>query len=69
NVCPFLKDNKCSIRNFRTFGCRIFYCDPQYKDTSYGLYERYLLRIKKLSNKYNIGWKYSPFFHQLAGSK
>ena len=24
NVCPFLKDNQCSIRDFRTLGCRIF---------------------------------------------
>jgi Fe-S-cluster containining protein len=69
NVCPFLKDNKCSIREYRTLGCRIFYCDSKYKDTSYGLYERYLLRIKKLSNKYNIEWKYRPFLHQLAGSR
>ncbi|HHT9106248.1 MAG TPA: YkgJ family cysteine cluster protein [Candidatus Wujingus californicus] len=69
NVCPFLKDNKCSIRNFRTLGCRIFYCDSKHKDTSYGLYERYLRKIKKLSNKYNIEWKYRPFLHQLAKFK
>jgi Fe-S-cluster containining protein len=69
NVCPFLKDNKCSIREYRTLGCRIFYCDSKYKDTSYNLYERYLRRIKMLGNKFNIEWKYRPFLHQLAGSK
>lgn len=69
NVCPFLKDNKCSISEYRTLGCRIFYCDYKYKDTPYGLYERYLRRIKELSDKFNIEWEYRPFLHQLAESK
>ena len=69
NVCPFLKDNQCSIRDIRTLGCRIYYCNPHYKDTLYNLYEKYHHVIKELSKKYNGQWKYLPFLSQLAELK
>ena len=69
NVCPFLKDNQCSIRDFRTLGCRIFYCNPHYKEILYDLYEKYHCMIKELSKKYNYQWKYQPFLGQLAELK
>jgi Fe-S-cluster containining protein len=69
NICPFLKDNQCSIRDFRTLGCRVFYCNPQYKEVLYGVYEKYYHMIRELSGKYNIQWKYLPFLDQLAEFK
>lgn len=69
NGCPFLKDNQCSIRDFRTLGCRIFYCNPNYKEISGDLYEKYYRKIKDLSIKHNIQWKYLPFLDQLAEFK
>lgn len=69
NICPFLKDNQCSIRDFRTLGCRIFYCNPHYKEVLYAIYEKYYQMIKELSWKYNTQWKYLPFLHQLAEFK
>ncbi len=65
NICPFLKNNQCSIRDFRTLGCRVFYCDPHFKETSQSLYEKYYLMIKRLSQKYHTQWKYLPFLNQL----
>ncbi len=69
NLCPFLKDNQCSIRNFRMLGCRVFYCDPYYQVVSQDVYEEYHRRIKELSIEYNIIWKYQPFLRQLAKFK
>ena len=69
NICPFLKDNQCSIRDFRTLGCRIFYCNPHYKVILYDLYEKYHCMIKELSKKYNYQWKYLPFLSQLTELK
>ncbi len=69
NVCPFLKDNQCSIRDFRTLGCRVFYCDPQYKEVLPTLYEKCYRLIKDLSKKYNTQWEYLPFLGRLAESK
>jgi Fe-S-cluster containining protein len=69
NVCPFLKDKQCSIRDYRTLGCRVFYCNPPYQETSHALYEKYYHKIKELSIKYNVVWEYQPFLKQLAKSK
>lgn len=69
NICPFLKDNQCSIRDFRTLGCRIFYCNPDYKEVLNDVYEKYYRKIKDLSEKYNTQWKYMPFLRQLAEFK
>lgn len=66
NICPFLKDNQCSIRDFRTLGCRVFYCNLGYKEVLNDVYEKYYQKIKDLSEKYNTQWKYLPFLHQLA---
>lgn len=69
NICPFLKDNQCSIRDFRTLGCRVFYCNPYYNKVLNDLYEKYYQMIKDLSGKYNTQWKYLPFLNQLAEFK
>ena len=67
NVCPFLKDNQCSIRDFRTLGCRVFYCNPQYREVLCDMYEKYYHMIKELSNTYDVQWSYLPFLNYLAG--
>lgn len=69
NVCPFLKDNQCGIRDFRTLGCRVFYCNPHSKEILQSLYEKYYQMIKDLSEKYHTPWNYLPFLNQLAESK
>ena len=69
NICPFLKNSQCSIRDYRTLGCRIFYCNPHYKDNLSNLYEKYHRMIKELSKKYNDQWKYLPFLKQLEELK
>ncbi len=66
NVCPFLKDNQCSIRDFRTLGCRVFYCNPHYREVLCDMYEKYYHMIKELSSKYNVQWGYLPFLNYLA---
>lgn len=65
NVCPFLKDNQCSIRDFRTLGCRVFYCNPHYKEVLNDIYEKYYQKIRDLREKYTIQWRYLPFLNQL----
>lgn len=69
NVCPFLKDNQCSIRDFRTLGCRVFYCNPHYKEVLNDVYEKYYQKIKDLREKYTIQWRYLPFLNQLTELK
>lgn len=66
NVCPFLKNNHCSIRSFRTLGCRVFYCNMNYQRISAEIYETYLRKIKDLTLKHALRWEYQPFLQQLA---
>ncbi|MDR4510035.1 MAG: YkgJ family cysteine cluster protein [Candidatus Brocadiaceae bacterium] len=66
NKCPFLKDNHCSIREYRTLGCRIFYCDASFREASHVLYEKYLRLLKELGEKYQVEWNYASFLHQLS---
>jgi len=65
NVCPFLKNNKCTIRDHRMLACRTFYCNERYKKSTQALYEKYYCFIKELYRKYNIEWTYRPFLVQL----
>lgn len=69
NICPFLKDNQCSIRDLRTLGCRIFYCNPSYKQILSEMYEKYYHMIKDLGIRYNVQWKYLPFLNHLVHFK
>lgn len=60
-VCPYLIDNHCSIRKFRTLGCRVFFCDKTYNDDlSPDIYNKYYAQIKKLAIEFNVNWEYSP---------
>ena len=34
DFCPFQKENLCTARRPRPLGCRIYYCDPSYQETS-----------------------------------
>lgn len=39
DICPFLSHNQCYVRNYRTLGCRVFFCDEAYnKELSQDIY-------------------------------
>jgi Fe-S-cluster containining protein len=65
NVCPFLTDNQCTIREHRALGCRVFFCDPQHKETLQGIYEKYYTMIKDLATDNEIEWHYAPMMKLL----
>jgi len=64
-TCPFLIDNKCTIREHRALGCRIFFCNPDYKDTLQDIYEKYYTMIKDLAVKNQTEWNYAPMMKLL----
>lgn len=65
NVCPFLIDNQCTIREHRTLGCRVFFCNPDYKEKSQNIYNKYYTMIKDLAVKNQIEWHYAPMMKLL----
>jgi Fe-S-cluster containining protein len=66
NICPFLIENKCTIREYRTLGCRVFFCNSNYKDTSQEIYNKYYKLIKDIAIRNQIEWRYAPMVKLLA---
>ena len=60
-VCPWLAGGKCSVRDHRMLGCRIFFCDPAYENQMGPLYEKYHKRVKDLHGQADVPYEYVEF--------
>jgi Fe-S-cluster containining protein len=65
DYCPFQKGNLCTAREPRPLGCRIYYCDPNYQETSHRITEDALARLKAVAREQGIDWRYAPLHHFL----
>lgn len=65
NVCPFLIDNQCTVREHRALGCRVFFCNPQHKEILQEIYEKYYAMIKDLALENKVEWHYAPMLKLL----
>jgi hypothetical protein len=57
-LCPYLKDGLCGVRDHRMLGCRIYFCDAGYADAMGPLYEKYHARIKELHQRHGLAYDY-----------
>jgi Fe-S-cluster containining protein len=69
NVCPFLVNYECSIREHRALGCRVFFCNPNHKETLQGIYEKYYTMIKDLAIDNEVEWQYAPMLKMLENKQ
>jgi hypothetical protein len=65
-VCPYLKDGRCGARDHRMLGCRIFFCDPGYKDAMGPLYEKHHRAVKAIHVRHGIPYLYGEFLQMRA---
>jgi Fe-S-cluster containining protein len=65
-VCPFLRDNACSIHEHRPIACRIYFCDRSAQDWQRELYEMMQNRIRDLHNACAIPYVYAEWRELLA---
>ena len=65
NVCPLLINNQCTAREHRALGCRVFFCNPDYKEKSQDIYNKYYTMIKDLADKNQVKWRYAPMLKLL----
>lgn len=63
--CPFQIGGLCTARERRPLGCRIYFCDASYAETSVQLSERYIARLKELHDDAAVPWEYRPLHHFL----
>jgi hypothetical protein len=66
-TCPWQNAHgHCTARDCRPLGCRIYYCDTSYEQHAYELSERYITRLKGLSDQHQLPWNYAPLHRHLG---
>ena len=65
-TCPW-QDSRghCTARDARPLGCRTYYCDPSFEEESHDISERFIDRLKRLSDAHEIEWNYAPLHRHL----
>ncbi|MCK6439599.1 MAG: hypothetical protein L6Q71_05295, partial [Planctomycetes bacterium] len=65
-LCPFYKEGKCSARDVRPLGCRVYFCDKSYqKNHSQRIYEKYHAEIEALARESEVEYAYVPMVSAL----
>jgi hypothetical protein len=65
DFCPFQQGTLCTARAPRPLGCRVYFCDPAYQETSHAITEKYLRRLKELAEEHGVEWRYAPLYRFL----
>ena len=69
-TCPWQDENgRCSARDARPLGCRIFFCDPSYEAEMPALSEDFIGRLKGLADRLGLPWDYAPLHYHLARAR
>jgi hypothetical protein len=65
-TCPWQDSlGRCTARAVRPLGCRVYYCDPTFPAAAAVLSERYIARLKRLTEKHGLPWNYAPLHRHL----
>lgn len=65
-TCPWQDlAGRCTAREARPLGCRVYFCDPAYQPHAPELSEEYIGRLKRLSEKLDLPWDYAPLHRHL----
>jgi hypothetical protein len=68
-TCPWQDiQGRCTAREARPLGCRVYFCDPSYEPHAAELSERYLGRLKRLAEAHGLPWHYAPLHHHLRSA-
>lgn len=63
--CPFQVQGRCTAREHRPMGCRIFFCDPDAQEWQSDEYERQLRTLKSLSAAAGVDYRYIEWMRAL----
>jgi Fe-S-cluster containining protein len=64
--CPW-QDNRgrCSAREARPMGCRVYFCDPAFQPLAPEIAEAGIARLKRLVDELGLPWDYAPLHRHL----
>jgi Fe-S-cluster containining protein len=69
-TCPWQDQHgRCTAREARPLGCRVFFCDPAYQDAAPGLSEQYLAELRRLADRHRLSWSYAPLHRHLHAAR
>jgi len=64
--CPWQDARgRCTARDARPLGCRVYFCDPSFETIAPELSETFLARLKELAMRHDWPWNYAPLHHHL----
>ena len=64
--CPWQDSlGRCTAREARPIGCRVYFCDPAYEGRAKVLTETFLNRLKLIVLKFRLPWGYAPLHQHL----
>jgi hypothetical protein len=69
-TCPWQDARgRCTARDARPLGCRVFFCDPTFQSQAAELSEAFLGRLKQLAGRHDWPWDYAPLHHHLEQAR
>ncbi len=64
-ACPYQIEGRCTAREHRPLGCRVFFCDPASGEWQGPVYEAYLARLKQLGEQLGVPYRYREWLSAL----
>ena len=65
-TCPWQDvAGRCTARQARPLGCRVYFCDPAYEPHAGPITERYLLGLRQIAAELALPWNYAPLHQHL----
>ena len=69
-TCPWQDDRgRCTAREARPIGCRVYFCDPTYEDQAPAVSEAFIARLKALVEDLGLPWNYAPLHRHLRDER
>ena len=69
-TCPWQDDRgRCSAREARPMGCRVYFCDPNYQEHAPEIAEAGIRRLKRLVDELDLPWDYAPLHRHLRRAR
>jgi Fe-S-cluster containining protein len=64
-LCPFWRGRLCVARDGRPLGCRVYFCDPAFRDRMPEIAEAFQRRLRELHEAFGIEYRYRPLVETL----
>jgi len=69
-TCPWQDPlGRCTAREARPLGCRVYFCDPAHEPRAPELTERFLVELRRLSARHGLPWNYAPLHVHLEQAR